>query len=124
MTTLLETSKYLVDTLTLSSDTANDTWPKKVEYHWCTLSNVNSLIPHIHCCDFGISKITPPTPPTSTKYFTLCNERELSAYTVKDIVLITCVQGCLCFKHICLKHSFKRMFQRSVFKTYYALNIV
>ena len=37
-------------------------------------------------------------------------------------------QGCLCFKHdilnICLKHSFKRMFKRSVFKTYYVLNIV
>ena len=38
------------------------------------------------------------------------------------------IQGCLCFKHdglnICLKHSFKRMFKRSVFKTYYVLNIV
>ena len=37
-------------------------------------------------------------------------------------------QGCLCFKHdvlnICLKHSFKRMFKRSLFKTYYVLNIV
>ena len=56
----------------------------------------------------------------------------------KLIIFISCIekiftkhtytQGCLCFKHdvlnICLKHSFKRMFKRSVFKTYYVLNIV
>ena len=33
--------KYLVDTLTLSSDTANGTWQKKVEYHCYTALNVN-----------------------------------------------------------------------------------
>ena len=42
--------------------------------------------------------------------------------------LLSAIQGCLCFKHnvlnICLKHSFKRMFKRSMFKTYYVLNIV
>ena len=49
-------------------------------------------------------------------------------YTYEYIESITLKQGCLCLKHyvlnICLKHSFKRMFKRSLFKTYYVLNIV